>query len=232
MTSILNRRSVLAGAAAILAAPSTIVFAGTQTGTELILLLDYSSSMYEGSTLIGGQVHFHHDIQRYGHAEALMTPDIADLLVRKKVFVRVVVWVQSISVAREVFPGVRITTLADVQRLASLIRSKVPQTYPPVMDGTSHATGIHFALNLPRVYDRRIIDLSTDENAYEGIYGAVSSVRGLAIRQNATINIIVIGASGDGLLQYMTPGGFLRRVDSWNTYPRAIHAKIYDELVS
>lgn len=228
----LNRRKLILGGSAVLCAPPRIMFAGTQTGTELDLLFDCSGSMYDRAVNIGGTGYFHAQVQLYGHVNALRAPYIRTLLVRQKVFLRLIGW--ATGTPRILGDGTAVDDEA-IDLFISVMEQNTPKErfFP---DGTVHSTGVEFVLDQERVGDRRVIDLITNERI-EGssLELLCKEARARAERSHTTINVMTIGLNGfdaTTLSAYIkTADGFLMQETGWDKFPKAIMKKIPLDLI-
>jgi Ca-activated chloride channel homolog len=193
--------------------------------TALLLAIDVSGSIDRGE----------YALQVQGLAEALQTPEIAEVLLRDQVALSVLQW-SGLGRQEMVIPWQRMLSAraldAFQQRVASL---------PRAFTGSDTAVGEALSFAIPQfeaVGDcrRKVIDVSGDGPENAGF--TVGQARSEAQRKGIEINAIAIedmGASAPISSFYrnwvITKDGFVMTARGLGDYPRAIRAKLLRELI-
>lgn len=192
--------------------------------TALLLAIDISGSIDAGE----------YRLQMQGLADALESPDIAEILVADEVSLAVVHW-SGIERQKLTLPWRAMTSAADVARFASIAR-----TLPRAFDSSDTAVGyaLNFAINqFAAVPDcrRKVIDISGDGPENAGFN--VNRSRTRAMESGIIINAIAIEAAGQSFPltgffrnSVITKDGFVMTARGVDDYPRAIRAKLLREL--
>lgn len=193
--------------------------------TALLLAIDVSGSIDRGE----------YALQVQGLADALLDPEVADILRQSQAALAVVQW-SGAGQAALVLPWQRMLSAQAVTAFAARARS-LPRAYT----GSDTALGeaIGFAVDqFAAVPDctRRVIDISGDgpENAGR----TVSQTRRRALAAGIDINAIAIEDMGPSapISSYyqrwvISPKGFVITARGLGDYPRAIRAKLLRELI-
>jgi Ca-activated chloride channel family protein len=193
--------------------------------TALLLAIDVSGSIDKGE----------YALQISGLHDALQDPEIIEILLQGQSALAVVQW-SGLGRQSLVQPWQRMRSAQDIASFAQTTRS-----LPRAFTGSDTAVGqaISFAAaQFATVPDcnRHVIDISGDgpENAGH----TTARARRSAIAQNITINAIAIedmGASSPITNFYknwvITPKGFAITARGLDDYPRAIRAKLLQELI-
>lgn len=233
----MTRRSVLAiGVTTAISSFPTPALVRSYVPVELCLLLDNSTSMFsEYVTMANGSRVKHIDIQNAGHIGALRSPGVRNLLVSQQVFVRVVAW----SSDQRPLAAQQINVPDDVDLLIAKMQAAFP-TGPIWGGGTRHAEILKYVIEtVPRVGDRRVIDLSTDQAVAPFSVAGAEQARTMCEYQGDTINAITVdGSSSQYVMQSVRkyivtrePKGFGMNVTSWRGYPEAIERKVHYDLL-
>ena len=190
--------------------------------TALLLAIDVSSSI---------------DVAEYryqvdGLADALLDPEIADILVRDQVALSVVQW--SGAAEQELaLPWRRMLTLAEVNSFAIRVRAM-----PRLWSKSSTATGdaLKFAaMQFDAVSDctRKVIDVSGDGAENTGTDTATERRRAEAA--GIEINGLAIDEMGLSITEFyrrfiITQRGFVETSRGYLSYPETIRRKLLREL--
>jgi Ca-activated chloride channel family protein len=189
----------------------------------LVLAIDVSSSIDIGE----------YKFQTHGLADALLDPEIMDVLVLHQVALSVVQW----SGADEgdlTIPWRRMLSNSEVRNFSVRVRDM-----PRKWEGSNTAVGDAIAFSaaqFDRVSDcgRKVIDVSGDGSSNAGLNAGVESRKAEA--QGIEINgiaIDIIGASSTAFYRrfVITSDGFVVTSRGFSDYPRAIREKILRELI-
>jgi len=189
----------------------------------LVLAMDVSSSIDIGE----------YKFQTHGLADALLDPEIADVLVLHQVALSVVQW----SGAEEgdlAIPWRRMLSYSEVRDFAARVR-EMPRTW----DGSNTAVGDAIAFSaaqFDRVSDckRKVIDVSGDGSSNAGVHAGIESRKAEAA--GIEINGVAIDIVGVGITEFykrfvMTSDGFVITSRGFSDYPRAIREKLLRELI-
>lgn len=189
---------------------------------ELVLLFDLSPSMFNEYTQ-------HWKLQREGHARALLANKA--LLVEKQVAIRIIGWA-TFGKGKELITPMIIRHPADVDELVRRIREETPTKH--IGSGTEHHTGIALAFRLPRIGDRLIVDITTDERVFVGLYrNSIRQIQALANARGYIVNGLTIGneaVRSSFAESLQTQEGFTMGIGSWKDYYRALERKIEREV--
>jgi len=189
----------------------------------LVLAIDVSSSIDIGE----------YKFQTNGLADALLDPEIADVLVQHQVALSVVQW----SGAEEgdlTIPWRRMLTYGEVRNFSTRVREM-----PRAWEGSNTAVGDAIAFSaaqFDRVADceRKVIDVSGDGSSNAGLNAVVESRKAEAagIEING-IAIDIIGASITAFYKrfVVTSDGFVITSRGFSDYPRSIREKLLRELI-
>ena len=194
-------------------------------GLELNLLFDCSGSMYTSA--------HHAATQLRGHIDAFAQDDIMEALIANRTVVRCVLWN---TTARLIGTPIAITSRESVIELCNLLRTQVPIVDSPGFGtaGTSHDVAVGFALELPRLASRCVIDVSTDEGV--GLINIIWSeiYKKEAEHAGIQINAIIVGGSKDeeqSLVNFVcTRDGSLTTVEQWDQYADGLRKKLITEI--
>lgn len=189
----------------------------------LILAMDVSTS------IDGGEFAY----QRDGLADALLEPEIANVLVRDQVALMVVQWSGNNDQA-VVLPWRRIQSMADVRQFATRVGA-MRRAF--VNSKTAVGSALRFSITqFSAVADcqRKVIDVSGDGASNSGAETSNQSRR--AARMGIQINGVAIDIMGNAISEYYrryvtTPNGFVMTSTGFSDYPRTIRAKLLRELV-
>lgn len=189
----------------------------------LVLAIDVSSSIDIG------EYHFQTD----GLADALLDPEIADVLVLHQVALSVVQW----SGAGEgdlTIPWRRMLSYGEVRDFSARVREM-----PRKWEGSNTAVGDAIAFSagqFGRVSDcgRKVIDVSGDGSSNAGLNASVESRK--AEEQGIEINGIAIDIVGVSITAFyqrfvVTSDGFVITSRGFSDYPRSIREKLLRELI-
>lgn len=193
--------------------------------TALLLAIDVSGSIDRGE----------YALQIGGLHAALRDPAVADVMLQGQVALAVVQW-SGVDHQALVIPWQRMLSAQALNRFAETAR-----TLPRAFDGADTAVGHAISFSIAQfaaVADckRHIIDISGDgpENAGQ----TISRARRTAIAQGIDINAIAIedmGLSAPTSQFYktavITPKGFVMTARGLDDYPRALRAKLLQELI-
>ena len=192
--------------------------------TALVLAMDVSNSVDAAE----------YRLQAHGLADALLDPEITEVLVRDRIALAVMQWAgpdkQELSI-----PWMRMTSPADVAAMAARARG-MERAF--VLSSTAPAEALGRALALfAQVPDckRRVIDLSGDgtPNAEGG--ADIAPLPRQATRAGVTVNALAIEGIGVAITNFyrravITADGFVMTARGHRDYPRAIRAKILREI--
>lgn len=189
----------------------------------LVLAIDVSSSIDLGE----------YNFQRRGLADALLDPEIADVLVLHQVALSVVQW----SGAGEgdlSLPWRRMLSYREVRDISARVRDM-----PRKWEGSNTAVGDAIAFSaaqFDRVADcgRKVIDVSGDGSSNAGLNASVESRK--AEKAGIEINGIAIDIVGASITAFykrfvVTSNGFVVTSTGFSDYPRAIREKLLKELI-
>ena len=196
---------------------------------DLILCLDWSGSMY--ATLGGSKQNY--IIQKEGHIAALRDSEVYQLLIYRRVYVRVILWSGYANETMPIFLG-RMVSKESVEALADAIFKKVPDTHS-LSGATTHYTPLIYANSSPIFGKKRIVDISTDEPIFEWHTSFCRSYMESIYRSSkTTVNVLAIGIDAPGLENLrenlQTPDGFTASIKNWEGYIPALKRKIMKEL--
>jgi Ca-activated chloride channel family protein len=189
----------------------------------LILSMDVSTSIDAGEFAY----------QRDGLAEALLDPEVINVLTRDHVALMVVQW-SGMRDQAAVVPWRRMQSTGDVQAFSNHVRG-MRRAY--VNSKTAVGSAISFSIEQFRdVADcaRKVIDVSGDGASNSGAETSSQSRR--AARQGIEINGVAIDIMGSAITAFyrryvITPSGFVLTSTGFSDYPRTIRAKLLRELV-
>ncbi|CAI2934659.1 conserved exported protein of unknown function [Aminobacter niigataensis] len=224
----------LARLSAVLAVSTSPAHA-TNVDTAIVFAVDVSASIDAATA----------DMQRQGHADALMAPEVIAAIARGTfgcIAITYFEWAGPGHV-RTVLPWTSICNPGDAQAAATIISR----------DGDSGrgclrncSTSISFAIDLSRMLfeqysghaGRRVIDISANGTNNDGLPVALSRLR--AIRNGYTINAIAMPAFTRGVARDLTdyfaenviggPGAFVVSPDSVGDYADALRRKLVVEI--
>jgi Ca-activated chloride channel family protein len=189
----------------------------------LVLAIDVSSSIDIGE----------YKFQQRGLADALLDPEIADILVQHQVALTVVQW-SGAGEATATLPWRRMVTYHAVSDFSQAVRDM-----ERAWEGSNTAVGdaIKFsAAQFALVPDcrRKVIDVSGDGGSNAGVHAGNESRAAEAL--GIEINGIAIDIVGRGITAFyqkyvMTKGGFVITSQGFSDYPRSIREKLIRELV-
>ncbi|SNR71373.1 Ca-activated chloride channel family protein [Puniceibacterium sediminis] len=171
-------------------------------------------------------------LQVDGLADALLDPEIAEILVRDSVALSVIQW-SGIDSQQHTLPWTRMRSPLDVRSFSAAARA-MPRAF--VLSDTAPAEALSYALDrFTQVPDckRRIIDVSGDGTPNAG--SEVGPLRRRAERMGITINGIAIESLGVAITNFyrrhlITRDGFVVTARGHRDYPRAIRIKILREI--
>jgi len=169
-----------------------------------------------------------------GLAEALSDPVVAAAMVELQVALAVTQWSgdgeQDISI-----PWTRIITSQQLKAFQARVRSlRRPWTKSNTAVGQAISTMVEQFSDVPDCA-RRVIDFSGDGINNAGVLPV--GPRGMAMRQNITINGLAIDRVGRSVTEYFKRhvitgrGSFVITATGYRDYPRAIRAKLFQELL-
>jgi Ca-activated chloride channel family protein len=194
-------------------------------GTALLLAIDVSGSIDKGE----------YALQVQGLADALLDPDVTEVLLQGQVALAVVQW-SGLGRQALVMPWKRMLDQGKILDFANQARS-LPRAF--VASDTAVGEALSFSIEqFAAVGDckRHVIDISGDGPENAGF--TVNNARSQAIRQGIEINAIAIedmGNSAPTTAFYrnwvITPKGFTMTARGLGDYPRAIREKLLRELV-
>ena len=189
----------------------------------LVLAIDVSSSIDIGE----------YKFQTHGLADALLDPEIADVLVLHQVALSVVQW----SGAGEgdlSIPWRRMLSYGEVRDFSARVRDM-----PRKWEGSNTAVGDAIAFSaaqFDRVSDcgRKVIDVSGDGSSNAGLNAAAESRKAAAA--GIEINGIAIDIVGVSITSFykrfvVTSDGFVITSRGFSDYPRSIREKLLRELI-
>ena len=189
----------------------------------LVLAIDVSSSIDIGE----------YKFQTHGLADALLDPEIADVLVQHQVALSVVQW----SGAEEgdlTIPWRRMLSYGEVRDFSARVRDM-----PRAWEGSNTAVGDAIAFSaaqFDRVSDcgRKVIDVSGDGSSNAGLNAGVESRKAEAA--GIEINGIAIDIIGASITAFytrfvVTSDGFVITSRGFSDYPRSIREKLLRELI-
>lgn len=189
----------------------------------LVLAIDVSSSIDDGE----------YNFQRDGLADALLDPEIADVLVHHQVALSVVQW----SGAGETSVTVRWKRMLTYHAVSDFAREV--RDMRREWEGSDTAVGDAIAFSVQQfvaVPDcrRKVIDVSGDGGSNAGIHTGNQSRA--AAEAGIEINGIAIDVVGRAATEFyerfvMTKGGFVITSQGFNDYPRSIREKLLRELI-
>ncbi|MCK4861236.1 MAG: DUF1194 domain-containing protein [Rhodobacteraceae bacterium] len=199
--------------------------AGPVTACSLALLLaiDVSSSIDIGE----------YKFQTHGLADALLDPEVADVLVQHQVALSVVQW----SGAEEgdlTIPWRRMLSYGEVRDFSTRVRD-MPRKWED--SDTAVGDAIAFsAAQFDRVADcgRKVIDVSGDGSSNAGLNAGVESRKAEAA--GIEINGLAIDIIGASITAFytrfvVTSDGFVITSRGFSDYPRSIREKLLRELI-
>lgn len=197
---------------------------------ELILISDASMSMYPPNSE-------HYKVQRDGYIKALQDPRVQAALLAAPTVVRVVYFGDRVHFRYNIGP-VYLHDQSAIDDLIGRIEAGTPGT--PLVFGTDQCAGVRGALALPRVGERRIYDVVTDEFLRQSHELDCARVRTLVEMAGDEINVLGIRDAGyeDAPVRFRehlvtnSPPGFFQRANSWSEFSDAIIAKLLAELLS
>ena len=189
----------------------------------LVLSMDVSSSIDIGE----------YNFQRRGLADALLDPEIQDVLVNHQVALSVVQW-SGVGEAELTLPWRRMLSYAEVRRFSERVRD-MPRKWET--SNTAVGDAIAFsAAQFGRVADckRKVIDMSGDGSSNAGVHAGVESRKAQAA--GIEINGIAIDIVGRAITAFyerfvVTKDGFVITSQGFSDYPRAIREKLLRELI-
>ncbi len=190
--------------------------------TALLLLIDVSNSVDVAE----------YRIQTDGLADALIDPEIVEVMVREGAAIAVMQWSgtdrQAVSI-----PWRLVASISDAHDLSAQARL-MPREFQ--LSDTAPAEAVMAALDLLQAAPacaRQVIDISGDGTANAG--SDVRDARAAAERAGVTINGIAIEGMGLAITNFftrsvVTRNGFVMTARTHREYPQAIRAKILREL--
>jgi len=174
-----------------------------------------------------------YNFQTHGLADALLDPEIADVLVQHQVALSVVQW----SGAEEgdlTIPWRRMLSYNEVKDFSARVRDM-----PRKWEGSNTAVGDAIAFSaaqFDRVADcgRKVIDVSGDGSSNAGLHAGIESRKAEAA--GIEINGIAIDIIGASITAFytrfvVTSDGFVITSRGFSDYPRSIREKLLRELV-
>ncbi len=189
----------------------------------LVLAIDVSSSIDSGE----------YQFQTYGLADALLDPEIMDVLVQHQVALSVVQW----SGAGEgdlTIPWRRMLSYSEVKDFSTRVRDMARK-----WEGSNTAVGDAIAFSaaqFERVSDcaRKVIDVSGDGSSNAGLNAGIESRKAEAA--GIEINGIAIDIIGASITAFytrfvVTSDGFVITSRGFSDYPRSIREKLLRELI-
>ena len=207
----------MAGIYGLMAAPAKAC------SLALLLAVDVSASIDQGEF----------EFQTHGLADALLDPEVADVLVQHQVALSVMQWSGAGEEELSV-PWRRMLTYDEVRTFSERVRA-VPRAW----EGSNTAVGdaIAFAVEqFAAVPDcgRMVIDVSGDGASNAGI--DTGSERSNAQDRGIEINGIAIDIHGVSITEYyrrfvITKNGFVITSRGFSDYPRSIREKLLKELI-
>ena len=189
----------------------------------LVLAIDVSSSIDIGE----------YKFQTHGLADALLDPEVADVLVQHQVALSVVQW----SGAEEgdlTIPWRRMLSYGEVRDFSTRVRD-MPRKWED--SDTAVGDAIAFsAAQFDRVADcgRKVIDVSGDGSSNAGLNAGVESRKAEAA--GIEINGLAIDIIGASITAFytrfvVTSDGFVITSRGFSDYPRSIREKLLRELI-
>ncbi len=192
--------------------------------TALLLAIDISGSIDAGE----------YALQQQGLADAVLDPEVAELLVRDQVALALVQW-SGVGAQALVLPWRRMLSAAEVADFSTRARS-LPRAFQA--SDTAVGQAISFsAVQFAEVGDcrRHVIDISGDGPENAGF--TVGRARTEAQAAGITINAIAIEDMGQTTpiaafyrKWVVTRGGFVMVVHGLQDYPATLKAKLLREL--
>lgn len=189
----------------------------------LLLAVDVSASIDQGEF----------EFQTYGLADALLDPEVADVLVQHQVALSVVQWSGAGEEELSV-PWRRMLTYDEVRVFSERVRA-----LPRAWVGSNTAVGDAIAFSVEQfsgVPDcgRKVIDVSGDGASNAGT--DTGSERSNAQDMGIEINGIAIDIHGVSITEYyrrfvITKNGFVITSRGFSDYPRSIREKLLKELI-
>ncbi len=189
----------------------------------LVLAVDVSASIDQGEF----------EFQTYGLADALLDPEVADVLVQHQVALSVVQWSGAGEEELSV-PWRRMLTYDEVRAFSNRVRA-----LPRAWVGSNTAVGDAIAFSVEQfsaVPDcgRKVIDVSGDGASNAGT--DTGSERSNAQDMGIEINGIAIDIHGVSITEYyrrfvITKNGFVITSRGFSDYPRSIREKLLKELI-
>ncbi len=191
--------------------------------TALLLAIDVSSSIDPGE----------YRFQVDGLADALMAPEIRDILIQDQVALSVVQW----SGAAEqdmTIPWRRMISAAEIDSFATRVR-QMPRLW--AKSSTAIGNALEFtAQQFSPVSDceRKVIDVSGDGAQNTGTDTATQ--RRIAEAAGVEINGLAIDEMGLSITEFyrrfvITKNGFVETSRGYLSYPETIRRKLYRELI-
>jgi Ca-activated chloride channel family protein len=206
-----------------LAALNFIAGPAAACSMALVLAIDVSSSIDIGE----------YKFQTHGLADALLDPEIMDVLVQHQVALSVVQW----SGAEEgdlTIPWRRMLSYGEVRNFSARVRDM-----PRAWEGSNTAVGDAIAFSaaqFDRVSDcgRKVIDVSGDGSSNAGLNAGAESRKAEAA--GIEINGIAIDIIGASITAFytrfvVTSDGFVITSRGFSDYPRSIREKLLRELI-
>ena len=192
-------------------------------GMALVLAIDVSGSIDLGE----------YNFQRRGLADALLDPEIADVLVLHQVALSVVQWAGA-GEGDLTIPWRRMLSYREVRDFSTRVRD-MPRKW--IGSNTSVGDAISFsAAQFDRVSDcgRRVIDVSGDGSSNSGPSATIKSRE--AEEAGIQINGVAIDIVGVSITNFykrfvVTSDGFVITSRGFSDYPRAIREKLLRELI-
>ncbi len=228
---MLVRRTFLIGVASVLATPSIAKLQRMEAGTELVLFLDASSSMFKEY-----EYGNHWTLQKKGHVTALGYDDVKFLILQQKVYVRVLRFGGKLADHLLVFDH-RIENDDDY----ALLLEAVGNIPAPTKDlSTDQYLALEQMLRLRPVGYRRVADICTDDLISFQIVGDTIIRRQALEGYNVSVNVLAVDEKGDGVivrnlesyLQTRLPVSFTEPVLGWKleAFSEALRKKLILEL--
>ncbi len=206
-----------------LAALNFIAGPAAACSVALLLAIDVSSSIDIGE----------YKFQTHGLADALLDPEIMDVLVLHQVALSVVQW----SGAEEgdlTIPWRRMLSYSEVRNFAARVRDM-----PRKWEGSNTAVGDAIAFSVAQFgrvadCDRKVIDVSGDGSSNAGLNAVIESRKAEAA--GIQINGIAIDIVGAAITAFytrfvVTSDGFVITSRGFSDYPRSIREKLLRELI-
>lgn len=208
------RRTFIQSGLGLLATP---VIAQNPIDFELVLFIDCSSSIYGSSTKIeedGSKLNY--EVQRDGHIAALSDPEIKRMLIKDRMFVRVVLWAQDTT--QEIFAE-QIDSEVKHHELISAFSFQLPQSQ--LAGGTVHLDCLNFLLQNPRkALIRRTADISTDDSLLTHWQAPTAKLRDAVYDNGYGDQVNVISLNHPNLTKHLrehlqTPNGRTIGIDNY-----------------